>query len=85
MRPPVFPEQVPPLPPARGLTPLTKRLISAQSTEQLTEALKEVMIELDTSDLTIKKYKKYLQKQVIEPSDMVQTKNVEWLNYPNLL
>ena len=44
MRPPVPLESMPPLPLARGLTLLTKRLILAQSTEQLTEALKEVMI-----------------------------------------
>ena len=67
-------QTMPPLPPARGLTLPTKRLIPAQSTEQLTEALKEVMIELDTPNPTIRKYKKYLQKQTIEPSDMVQTK-----------
>ena len=54
MRPPVPLESVPPLPPARGLTPLTKRLIPAQSTEQLTEAVKEVMIKLDTPDPTIR-------------------------------
>ena len=71
---PVHLKQVPPLPPARGLTLLTKRLIPAQSTEQLTEALKEVMIELDTLDPTIRKYKKYLEKQTIEPSDVIQTK-----------
>ena len=74
MRPPVPLKQVLPPPLARGLTPLTKRLIPAWSTEQLTEALKEVMIELDTPDPTIRKYKKYLQKQIIEPSDVVQTK-----------
>ena len=71
MRPPVPLKQVPLSPPVRGLTPLTKRLILAWSTEQLTEALKEVMIELDTLDLTIRKYKKYLQKQIIEPSNVV--------------
>ena len=63
MRPPVPLKQVLPPPLARGLTPLTKGLILAWSTGQLTEALKEVMIELDTPDLTIRKYKKYLQKQ----------------------
>ena len=73
-KPPVPLKQVPPLTLARGLTPPTKRLIPAWSTEQLTEALKEVMIEYDTLDPTIRKYKKYLQKQMIEPSDMVQTK-----------
>ena len=74
MKPPVLLKQVPLLPLARGLTLLAKRLIPAQCTEQLTEALKEVMIELETPDPTIRKYKKYLQKQTIEPSDMVQTK-----------
>ena len=74
MRSPVPLKTMSPPPPARGLTLPTKRLIPAQSTEQLTEALKEVMIELDTPDPTIRKYKKYLQKQTIEPSDMVQTK-----------
>ena len=74
MRPPVPLKQEPPPTPARGLTLPTKRLIPAWSTEQLTEALKEVMIELDTLDPTIRKYKKYLQKQTIEPSDVVQTK-----------
>ena len=74
MRPPVPLESVPPPPLARGLTLLTKILILAQSTKQLTEALKEVTIELDTPDPIIRKYKKYLQKQTIEPSDMVQTK-----------
>ena len=74
MRPPVPLKQVLPPPLARGLTLLTKRLIPAQCTEQLTEALKEVMTELDAPDPTIRKYKKYLQKQTMEPSDMVQTK-----------
>ena len=74
MRPPVPLKSVPPPPLARGLTLVTKRLIPARSTEQLTEALKEVMIKLDTADPTIRKYKKYLQKQTIEPRDMVQTK-----------
>ena len=84
MRPPVPLKSVPLLPLARGLTPPTKRLIPAWSTEQLTEALKEVMIELDTPDPTIRKYKKYLQKQTIGPSDVVQNQNVVWLNQPNL-
>ena len=73
-RPPVPLKSVPPPPPSRGLTPPTKRLMPAQSTEQLTEALKEVMIKLDTPDPKFRKYKKYLQKQSIEPNDMVQTK-----------
>ena len=36
MRPPVPLKQVPPPPPARGLTPPIKRLMPAWSTEQLT-------------------------------------------------
>ena len=67
-------EGVPPLPPSRGLTPPTKRILSAKSTEQLTEALKEVMLELETPKPTIKKYKKYLQKQAAESTSIEQTK-----------
>ena len=74
MRPSVPLKSVLPPPLERGLTPPTKRLIPVWSTEQLTEALKDVMIELDTPDPTIRKYKKYLQNQTIEPSDVVQTK-----------
>ena len=48
----------PPPPPTRRLTPPTKGLIPAKSTEQLTEALREVMIELETPEPSLKKYKK---------------------------
>ena len=37
----------PPPPPLRGLMPPIKRVLSAKSTEQITEALKEVMLELE--------------------------------------
>ena len=57
-RPAIPLDSVPPQPLARGLTPPTKRLVPAKSTEQLTEALRQVMIKLDMPDLTIKKYKR---------------------------
>ena len=85
MRPPVPLKQVPPPPLARGLTPLTKRLMPAQSTEQLTEALKEVMIELDTLDPTIRKHKKVFTKADNRAQWHDTNKNVEWLNHSNLL
>ena len=34
-------------PPPRGLTPPTKRIFPAKSTEQIAETLKEVMLELE--------------------------------------
>ena len=37
----------PPPPPPRGLMPPIKRVLPAKSTEQITEALKEVMLELE--------------------------------------
>ena len=58
-----------PLPTARGLTPPIKRLLPAKSMEQLTEVLREVMIELDTTEPTMKKYKKYIQKQTTGPNE----------------
>ena len=65
---------IPPPPPSRGFTPPTKRILPAKSTEHLTEALREVMLELETPKPTIKKYKKYLQKQATESTDIEQTK-----------
>ena len=50
-------------PPPRGLTPPTKRILPAKSTEHIAEALKEVMLELEPTVPTMKKYRKYLQKQ----------------------
>ena len=50
-------------PPPRGLMPPTKRIFPAKSTEQIAEALKEVMLELEPMSPTMKKYRRYLQKQ----------------------
>ena len=52
----------PPLPP-RGLTPPIKRVLPVKPTEQITEALKEVMLELEPASPAMKKYRKYLQRQ----------------------
>ena len=52
----------PPLPP-RGLTPPIKRVLPTKSTEQMTEVLKEVMLELEPSSPVMKKYRKYLQRK----------------------
>ena len=50
-----------PLPsPPRGLTLPIKKVLPAKSTEQITEALKEVMLELEPKSLAMKKYRKYL-------------------------
>ena len=68
-KPPQHSQPAPLLPTARGLTPPTKRLLAAKSTEQLTEVLRAVMIELDTTGPTMKKYKKYLQKQTTGPNE----------------
>ena len=63
----------PPLPP-RGLMLPTKRVLQARSTEHLTEALKEVMLELEPTAPTMKKYRKYLQKQNIDDNDITTTR-----------
>ena len=47
-------------PPPRGLMPPTKRIFPAKSTEQIAEALKEVMLELEPTSPTMKKYRRYL-------------------------
>ena len=49
---------IPPPPPPRGLTPPTKRILPAKSTEHIAEALKEVMLELEPTAPTMKKYRK---------------------------
>ena len=67
-------EPVPPLPPSHGLMLPAKRILPAKSTKQITEALKEVMLELETMESMIKKYKKYLQKQAVKSMDLGQTK-----------
>ena len=61
-------------PPPRGLMPPTKRILPAKSTEHLTEALKEVMLELEPTVPTMKKYKKYMQKQNTDDSDITTTR-----------
>ena len=65
---------IPPPPPPRGLMPPIKRVLPAKSTEQITEALKEVMLELEPTSPAMKKYRKYLQKQNIDDDDITTTK-----------
>ena len=57
------PPPPPPPPPPRGLMLPTKRVLPAKSTEHIAEALKEVMLELEPMAPTMKKYRKYLQRQ----------------------
>ena len=61
-------------PPPRGLTPPTKRILPAKSTEHIAEALKEVMLELEPMAPTMKKYRKYLQRQNTDDDDITTTK-----------
>ena len=63
----------PPLPP-RGLMPPIKRVLPAKSTKQITEALREVMLELEPASPVMKKYRKYLQKQKTDDDDITTTK-----------
>ena len=63
-----------PLPPPRGLMPPTKRIFPANSTEYIAEALKEVMLELEPMAPTMKKYRKYLQRQNTDDDDITTTK-----------
>ena len=64
----------PPPPPPRGLMPPTKRILPAKSTEHIAEALKEVMLELEPMAPTMKKYRKYLQRQNTGDDDITTTK-----------
>ena len=64
----------PPPPPLRGLTPPIKRVLPVKSTEQITEALKEVMLELEPTSPAMKKYRKYLQRQNTDDDDIATTK-----------
>ena len=64
----------PPPPPPRGLMPPIKRILPANSTEQITEALKEVMLELEPASPAMKKYRKYLQRQNTDDDDITTTK-----------
>ena len=61
-------------PPPRGLMPPTKRVLPAKSTEQIAEALKEVMLELEPMAPAMKKYRKYLQRQNTDDDDITTTK-----------
>ena len=61
----------PPLP-LRGLTPPFKRVLPAKSTEQMTEVLKEVMLELEPASPAMKKYRKYLQRQNTDDDDITK-------------
>ena len=61
-------------PPPRGLMPPIKRVLPAKSTEQITEALKEVMLELEPMSPAMKKYRKYLQRQNTDDDDITTTK-----------
>ena len=63
-----------PLPPLRGLMPPIKRVLPVKSTEQITEALKEVMLELEPASPAMKKYRKYLQRQNPDDEDITTTK-----------
>ena len=65
---------IPPPPPPRGLTPPIKRVLPAKSTEQITEVLKEVMLELEPASPAMKKYRKYLQRQDTDDDDVTTTK-----------
>ena len=62
----------PPPPPPRGLTPPIKRVLPAKSTEQMTEVLKEYMLELEPASPAMKKYKKYLQRQNTDNDDITK-------------
>ena len=69
------PDQGIPLPPPpRGLMPPIKRVLPAKSTEQITEALKEVMLELELMSPAMKKYRKYLQRQNTDDDNITTTK-----------
>ena len=64
----------PPPPPPRGLTPPIKRVLPVKSTEQMTEALREVMLELEPASPAMKKYRKYLQRQNTDDDEITTTK-----------
>ena len=54
--------------------PPIKRVLPAKSTEQITEVLKEVMLELEPTPLAMKIYRKYLQRQNFDDDDITTTK-----------
>ena len=63
---------IPPPPPPRGMMPPIKRVLLAKSTEQMTEVLKEVMLELEPASPVMKKYRKYLQRQNTDDDDITK-------------
>ena len=65
---------IPPPPPPRGFMPPIKRVLPAKSTEHIVEALKEVMLELEPMAPTMKKYRKYLQRQNTDDDDITTTR-----------
>ena len=67
-------QRIPLPPPPRGLTPPTKRILPAKSTEHIAKALKEVMLELEPMAPTMKKYRKYLQRQNTDDDNITTTK-----------
>ena len=69
---PTKPGTPPPPPPLRGLTPPIKRVLPAKSTKQITEVLKEVMLELEPASPAMKKYRKYLQRQNTDDDDITK-------------
>ena len=63
---------IPPPPPPRGMMPPIKRVLPAKSTEQMTEVLKEVMLELEPASPVMKKYRKYLQRQNTDDDEITK-------------
>ena len=63
---------IPPPPPLRGMMPPIKRVLPAKSTEQMTEVLKEVMLELEPASPAMKKYRKYLQRQNTDEDEITK-------------
>ena len=66
---PVIP---PPPPPPRGMMPPIKRVLPAKSTEQMTEVLKEVMLELEPASPVMKKCRKCLQRQNADDDEITK-------------
>ena len=54
--------------------PPTKRILPAKSTKNIAEVLKEVMLELEPMAPTMKKYRKYLQRQNTDDDNITTTK-----------
>ena len=69
---PTKPVTPPPPPPLRGMTPPIKRVLPTKSMEQMTEVLKEVMLELEPASPAMKKYRKYLQRQNTDDDEITK-------------